>query len=67
MSKKKKRQHKEKQQKTPGITSTPPFIDAHWDKLIIIVLILIPLIYFFPFLYIATSKAFNGATILKNN
>jgi hypothetical protein len=57
MSKKKKKhkqkqQHKEKQMPSaPGARlDTPKFVEAHWDKIIIILLLVIPVVYFSGFL-----------------
>ncbi|MBN2619941.1 YfhO family protein [candidate division WOR-3 bacterium] len=54
----KKKKHKQKQpqkeKKASSISearlATPRFIDAHWDKIIIILLLVIPLVYFAGFL-----------------
>jgi hypothetical protein len=69
MSKKKKKhkqkqQHKEKQMPSaPGARlDTPKFVEAHWDKIIIILLLVIPVVYFSGFL--SMNKMIAGSDYL---
>lgn len=69
MSKKRKKhshKHQQKEKKAPAAPGarldTPKFIDAHWDKIIIILLFAIPLVYFSGFLNV--NKMIAGSDYL---